>query len=199
MEITKLLNKLKTVYTKDIESIINKLYENYDIYDRINKTRLSKDELVYNLLGNCNEQVCCSITKNNTRCTIKSINGTNYCKKHTKINYMYTNTATDIDNNNIYDLESTINSNTNSYINSDKNSDDININPDINPDINSDTNSDNININSNNIKLQFINDSFYYIDDNFIYHKNTLEKVGYIINNSYILSNDPFILDNLII
>lgn len=44
-----------------------------------------------------------------------------------------------------------------------------------------------------NLTKKFIDDTFYYIDDKLIYNTN-LEKVGYINNNEYILSSDPFIL-----
>lgn len=48
-------------------------------------------------------------------------------------------------------------------------------------------------INKSNLIKKFIQDSFYYIDDKFIYSMN-LEKVGYIHNNEYNLTCDPFIL-----
>jgi len=44
-----------------------------------------------------------------------------------------------------------------------------------------------------NLTKKFIDDTFYYIDEKLIYNTN-LEKVGYINNNEYILSSDPFIL-----
>ena len=45
-----------------------------------------------------------------------------------------------------------------------------------------------------NTKLQskLIEDAFYDIDDDFIYDKTTGERVGYISDNNYILTNDPF-------
>jgi hypothetical protein len=45
------------------------------------------------------------------------------------------------------------------------------------------------------LKKKFINDSFYYIDNLFIYD-NFNEKVGYIDNGIYVLTDDPFILNN---
>ena len=48
--------------------------------------------------------------------------------------------------------------------------------------------------NKNCLKKKFIDDTFYFIDDKFIYD-NTLNKVGIIDNNNYILTSDPFILD----
>ena len=50
-------------------------------------------------------------------------------------------------------------------------------------------------IDKSNYKKQLIDNSFYYIDDSFIYNTSTLEKVGYIENNEFILTDDPFILN----
>ena len=50
------------------------------------------------------------------------------------------------------------------------------------------------NLDIENMDLKLINDSFYYTDNNYIYDKDSLTKVGYIYNNEYILTDDPFIL-----
>jgi hypothetical protein len=55
-------------------------------------------------------------------------------------------------------------------------------------------NQDNLKI--ENMELKLIQDSFYYTDNNYIYEKDTLNKAGYIYNNEYILTDDPFILGN---
>lgn len=47
-----------------------------------------------------------------------------------------------------------------------------------------------------NLKKKFIDDSFYYIDEKYIYDS-SYSKVGYIQNNNYILTNDPFILETI--
>lgn len=62
-------------------------------------------------------------------------------------------------------------------------------------DINYITN-DNSNVKQNNLKKKFINDSFYNIDNEYIYDINTNNKVGYIYQSEYILTSDPFILNN---
>jgi hypothetical protein len=46
-----------------------------------------------------------------------------------------------------------------------------------------------------NLKKKFIDDSFYFIDNKFIYDTKNHIKVGYIHNNEYILTSDPFLLD----
>ena len=50
---------------------------------------------------------------------------------------------------------------------------------------------------NSNLRKKFIDDSFYLIDDKFIYD-NDYKKVGYIENSRYILTNDPFILENML-
>lgn len=52
-------------------------------------------------------------------------------------------------------------------------------------------------IDKETLQKKFIEDSFYYIDDKYIYDMTTLEKLGYIQNNRFILTNDPFILNNI--
>jgi hypothetical protein len=56
-----------------------------------------------------------------------------------------------------------------------------------------------VNLESQNtdLKKKFIDDSFYLIDDKFIYD-NDYKKVGYIEDSNYILTNDPFILENML-
>ena len=42
---------------------------------------------------------------------------------------------------------------------------------------------------------KFIEDSFYLIDNKYIYNPDNMSRVGYIDNNEYILTSDPFILE----
>lgn len=42
---------------------------------------------------------------------------------------------------------------------------------------------------------KFIDDSFYLTDNKYIYNPDTMSRVGYIDNNEYILTSDPFILE----
>jgi len=51
-----------------------------------------------------------------------------------------------------------------------------------------------IDIDISNLKRKFIEDSFYYVDNFFIYN-NLKQKVGYIHDNEYHLTDDPYILD----
>jgi hypothetical protein len=45
------------------------------------------------------------------------------------------------------------------------------------------------------LKSKFIDDSFYFVDNKFIYDTN-YNKVGYIYNNEYVLTSDPFLLEH---
>jgi hypothetical protein len=56
------------------------------------------------------------------------------------------------------------------------------------------THTNNITTPIQNLKKKFIDDSFYFVDDKFIYDSDNL-KVGYIHNNDFILTSDPFLLD----
>jgi hypothetical protein len=47
------------------------------------------------------------------------------------------------------------------------------------------------------MKRVFIEDSFFLVDDEFIYDKDTHEKVGYVEDKKYVLTDDPFILNTI--
>jgi hypothetical protein len=88
--------------------------------------------------------------------------------------------------------------------NKDKDKDKDNFNPNIlfeykytNNDENGDSEKVHNKVYEKDLKKKFIDDVFYLIDDKFIYDNKTLEKVGIINNNNYILTLDPFILKTL--
>lgn len=54
-------------------------------------------------------------------------------------------------------------------------------------------NTDDEYIDLDHLKMKFIEDSFYYVDTNFIYNK-LKQKVGYVEDNDFILTDDPYIL-----
>lgn len=55
-------------------------------------------------------------------------------------------------------------------------------------------NSASTNLDVSNLKTQLIEDTFYYVDSSFVYDKSSLERVGYVEGDRYILTDDPFIL-----
>jgi hypothetical protein len=50
-------------------------------------------------------------------------------------------------------------------------------------------------LDKNTLKKKFIEDTFYYIDDKFIYDMSNLDKVGYIKDDFFHLTTDPFLLN----
>jgi hypothetical protein len=56
-------------------------------------------------------------------------------------------------------------------------------------------NNNTVNLENKHLIKKFIEDSFYLIDNKYIYNPETMTKVGYIDNNEYILTSDPFILE----
>lgn len=55
-------------------------------------------------------------------------------------------------------------------------------------------NNEKTNMEKTNMEKIFIKDSFYYKDNHFIYDVSDLNKVGYIENEEFFLTDDPFIL-----
>jgi hypothetical protein len=49
-------------------------------------------------------------------------------------------------------------------------------------------------LDTTSLQTHMVDGSFYYVDDSFIYDKQTLERVGYVEKDNYILTDDPFIL-----
>lgn len=47
-----------------------------------------------------------------------------------------------------------------------------------------------------NLVKKFIGDTFYLVDTNYVYDSN-FEKVGYVDDGQYVLTDDPFVLDNI--
>jgi hypothetical protein len=155
---------------KIIKSVIKDIFKNKILCSSRNGNILDEQELL-DILSNKIEK-CIGITINNNiaiQCTKNGIfNG--YCKQHNK-KYEYKN------NTNIYK------DSTHNYIEDSTHNYELEIE-------NQDTNEISMKT------RKFINDSFYYVDDNFIYSNNISNtKVGYIRNDEYILSDDPFILN----
>lgn len=176
--------KLKREYIKSIEKLINDLYEEYDIHDRQTKVYINKTELLNKILfrinSECSENqgICSGIFKNGNSCNKKTVDNTNFCKKH----------LLEIQNEKLL-----------TKYKSQEHSQQI-------QEHYQEENPDEFEIESQeikNLKTKFINDAFYYIDDKYIYDKNTYEKVGYIQNkdtteNQFIFTENPFLLGTLL-
>lgn len=174
MELNKLIEKTKNfpdkiqnALKKDIITIVGLLIENYDIYERDSKVRITKEELQNSLFRylQTEEILCSAIKKNGLRCLNKGHGGTRYCKIHYN-KHMFDelqnrmNTQIDVDTEPILLFE------------------DVSVAEE-----------------PKKTRMKLIDDTFYLVDDQFIYDKNSYEKVGYISKDGeYILTDDPFIL-----
>jgi hypothetical protein len=174
-KLTKILQntslKIEKACINDIIKITNSIFDEYDIKYKNTDISVEK-ELFLNkfkmIFQNTNVLICKGISKNGNKCTRKASDDSKYCKTHNYLSYReHLNNKQDDIIENVFVIE--------------KN--------------NLDNNSDN-NLDIENMDLKFINDSFYYTDNNYIYEKDSLIKVGYIHNNEYILTDDPFILFN---
>ena len=172
MEISKIINKskklpisLEEAFKKDLDTIINNLLSEFDICHKGTKNKINKEILINKLSS--------SLKINSNNCCAVTKNG-NKCSKKTideNSKYCYNHIKND-------SIER-ITQNEDFYLI--KNNED---------NLNKLDKSDTLNY----IK-KYIDDSFYLIDDKFIYEQETLEKVGYIDNNEFILTSDPFILN----
>lgn len=81
-------NLLDKSLLKDINSIANVLIQDYDIYNKNNdKQKITHNEIfekIQNLFKPPIQviNICCGITKSNTRCTRQPIENYKYCKSH---------------------------------------------------------------------------------------------------------------------
>lgn len=163
--------KIEKAYINDIIKITNIIFDEYDITYKNTNIPVEKDIFVnkFKIFQTNNVLICKGISKNGNKCSRKSSENSKYCKTHSYLAFReHINDKIDITEN-VFVIE--------------KN----NVNTD-----------DNLNIeNIQKMELKLINDSFYYIDNEYIYEKDSLNKVGYIHNKEYILTDDPFILYNL--
>lgn len=187
MEINKIVKKIDDLQSSlynavndDMDYLCNKLCQDLDIYKR--GVQQQKDNLIsqgelkrivqHYLSLHIESKICQGITSQNNRCTRKAKSNSSYCQLH--IN-KYRNL--------------TVKHERKEYVNkqdivvvscADKNS----------------------NVGKTNMRTKFLDDKFYHIDEKYIYEKDTLEKVGYIkINENgksdFILTDDPFILEEI--
>lgn len=164
--------KIEKAYINDIIKITNTIFEEYDITYKNTKIAVEKEIFLNkfkSVFKNDNILICKGISKNGNKCTRKVNENSNYCKTHNYLSYR------DIINDKCDNIDNIF------VIESNKENQDAQHNLKI-----------------DNMELKFINDSFYYTDNNYIYEKDTLNKAGYVHNNEYILTDDPFILSQFV-
>jgi len=165
----KFLENYKKRITKEVIKCLCKDYKIYDSYDNLMDSEiLQKLLLTPKVIRRC---IGTTNTSPITQCSRNALENCDYCKTH-----MYKLGITNKDNFNpniLFEYK---------YTNNDENGDSEKVHN---------------KVYEKDLKKKFIDDVFYLIDDKFIYDNKTLEKVGIINNNNYILTLDPFILKTL--
>lgn len=160
METLKVLSRATTALTKDIQSVIEVITQQYDIVYKGTEKKVSMEELERLLLP----KTCCVVSPNTgSRCKGKCYNGSMYCSKHYNKH-----------------IQQQL---TNKHASSQMDECDLHLVKGESGKI------------GGNAEEVFIEDAFYLVDSSFIYDKSTREKVGYIDNGEFVLTDDPFILN----
>lgn len=175
----KLLEKYKKKISQDI---IDNIYEKYNLYDKKSHELIDKETLKKNLIFKKQKKQCIGTTKSFpiSRCSRNAIDNNDYCKTHL---FKYSPNK-----NNQFDHNSTFKDS----INEPNNQPNDTPNEYLHNTLDIQTNKLDI---PNTFSKKFIEDSFYYINsnDNYIYDIKSLDKIGYISNNEYIFTIDPFV------
>lgn len=158
---------LEKLYIRDVTSMINVIYEECDVVERGTKKFISKEELIARCRLGIRENICKAMCKSGSKCIRKSVDGGEYCKMH--IGLSIKDSINSVVSMQMYE-------NMEIEIKDEKEKDEKEMND------------------MSGMRSKFIEDVFYYVDDKYIYDKGTSEKVGYISDGKYILTDDPFVL-----
>jgi len=172
MEIDKQFQKLsqtrasfENAVKKDVESIVNLLKIQFDIYERGTQTIVSKDKLMRNILNmfefTQEMRFCCGVTKTGTRCTKRSMTGSDYCKAHLYKQYISQQAS-------LYKEQSKL------YVMTESNESPKDIET------------------IDGVEKVMIDGSFYWADSCFVYDMDTFDRVGYVEDGRRVLTDDPF-------
>lgn len=181
MEITRFYKKLGTIssnfekaYENDINIIIDNLFDEYDILYKDTDTNVQKSIIInkfLSILGKSHDEIICNgFSQNGNKCFRKANRNSQYCKTHNYLTFKQ------------QQQQSTISSSGS-------------VNKDMVILLQSKNEEEKPKLNTNKLKKQLIEDTFYYIDDLYIYSIDSLERVGYIDESKFYLTDDPFILD----
>lgn len=188
MEINKIVKKIDNLsislynaINNDIDGLCKNLCQELDIFKRGQMQHIISPEELKQIIKkylviNLEPKFCQGITKQNNRCTRKAILDSKYCQSHTNKYYLHNNNNTCLNN--------VINNNTTEQVT-------------ITALQTNAINKNRFRVDDIDMKTKFIGDTFYYTDNKYIYDKNTLDKIGYVNGKDYILTDDPFILDEL--
>jgi hypothetical protein len=181
LDINKSIKNIETLPDKITNNIKNDIYKiidfiavNFDVKIRGSDKILSPQSLHQYISNNFNilkSETCQGITTSGTRCSLKSYLNSKYCKKHQQLKNPIINHY-----NNLHNLS---NKTPILMINEKEfNSNDI-------------LSFSDIDLNKLFTK-KLIDNTFYHIDHKYIYDIETNKKVGYIEDDKYILTDDPF-------
>jgi hypothetical protein len=155
-------SSVERAYTKDITSIIEDLFFEYDIYYKKTDTVVQKDIILRKFLSifekDIETKMCIGISKNGNKCCKPAQANSDFCKIH---KYLEFKANLEKSQENLFVIGDTQNMQ---------------------------------HTNTENMKKKVVDGSVYYVDTSFIYDTSTLERVGYVDNDKYILTDDPFIL-----
>lgn len=175
MELQKVLKRIKNLdtnieksYKKDVKQIIETILKDYDVFYKNTSDKVSLDEF-NDIFTEKEIQICLGISKNGNKCCRKPQLYSDYCKIHFYLEF-------------------------NKKLNEKLNEKSNNQNIITIIDENNTTDKYNEIKEKTNMEKIFIEDAFYYKDDNYIYDVSNLNKVGYIQNEEFFLTDDPFIL-----
>jgi hypothetical protein len=199
------LKRVEKGYVNDLDNILKDIALHYNIYTSDTKNKVDYTHL-YNkyispILSKNIVLQCSAISLNGNRCSYKSIKDTNYlyCKKH-----MFKQKPNLYSQPTIESLDISNDSNDTVYNDSDNDTDNDTDNDYENEfehdkEYVNDSHKDNFTLDNKIQKI--IDNKLYYIDNTFIYKNdyktNKLIKCGYINNDQYMLTDDPFILENI--
>lgn len=173
MEIDKQFQKLshtrasfENAIKKDLETIVNGLKIQFDIYERGTTEFVTTDKLTKEILSMFQfaqeMKICSGITKAGTRCTKRSVTGCDYCKAHIYKSYSQQTTINNPKDTTLF------------YMMTDDN-------------IKDDTKNK-----IDGLEKILIEGSLYYTDSSYVYDTETFDKVGYVENGRTVLTDDPF-------
>lgn len=164
-----IIEKYQKLISKDIETIINHIFDNYTVTEKNTSIEVEKNTIISHFLSKKEPIIkrCCGINQNGSQCSRNTLENKMYCKIHI-LKY----------DTSLFSMKQTpqkleqIELQKNEFVDYEKCE---------KPDV-------------SQLKKIFIDDSFYYVDEKYMYDYITKEKIGFIDNGEYILSNDPFIL-----
>jgi hypothetical protein len=79
-----IIEKYQKLISRDIETIINYIFDNYTVEDKTTEKRIDRKEIISHFLSKGEDviQRCCGINQNGSRCSRNTLENKMYCKIH---------------------------------------------------------------------------------------------------------------------